>query len=234
MDIQGRNILILGGSGLIGIAIARKLLPLTPARIVIAALRRDEAEEGVRTLQTEGFGDDSELVAEWGDVFLRASRRDESRRELLATDEGLDGSGEIVGVADSGLDSGVDEAMLDLWMPFLQAMPSGLMKSGWDSVTSLWERLASNGRGFLLDRGETAYAVVPERVAAEIRCRPGPGRLETLAPEEFLLGVAHDDDRAGLLAEPSASRVGDFRPDRADVTTESAETFRLRAVLAEK
>ncbi len=88
MDIQGRNILILGGSGLIGIAIARKLLPLTPARIVIAALRRDEAEEGVRTLKTEGFGDDSDLVAEWGDVFLRASRRDESRRELLATDEG--------------------------------------------------------------------------------------------------------------------------------------------------
>ena len=88
MDIQGRNILILGGSGLVGIAIARKLLPLGPARIVIAALRRDEAEEGVRTLQAEGFGDYAELVAEWGDVFLRASRRDDSRRELLATDEG--------------------------------------------------------------------------------------------------------------------------------------------------
>ena len=88
MDIQGRNILILGGSGLIGIAIARKLLPLAPARIVIAALRRDEAEEGVRTLQAEGFGDFAELVPEWGDVFLRSARRDESRRELLATDEG--------------------------------------------------------------------------------------------------------------------------------------------------
>ena len=88
MDIQGRNILILGGSGLVGIAIARKLLPLTPAKIVIAALRRDEAEEGVRTLHAEGFGDLAELVPEWGDVFLRAARRDESRRELLATDEG--------------------------------------------------------------------------------------------------------------------------------------------------
>jgi len=88
MDIQGRNILILGGSGLIGIAIARKLLPLAPARIVIAALRRDEAEEGVRTLQAEGFGDFAELVPEWGDVFLRSARRDESRRELHATDEG--------------------------------------------------------------------------------------------------------------------------------------------------
>ena len=80
MDIQERNILILGGSGLVGIAIARKLLPLGPARIVIAALRRDEAEEGVRTLQAEGFGDYAELVAEWGDVFLRGSRRDDSRR----------------------------------------------------------------------------------------------------------------------------------------------------------
>ena len=88
MDIQGKNILILGGSGLVGIAIARKLLPLAPAKIVIAALRRDEADEGVRTLQAEGFGEFAELVPEWGDIFLRASRRDESRRELLATDEG--------------------------------------------------------------------------------------------------------------------------------------------------
>jgi NAD(P)-dependent dehydrogenase (short-subunit alcohol dehydrogenase family) len=88
MDIQGRNILILGGSGLVGLAIARKLLPLDPARVVIAALRRDEAEEGVRTLQEEGLDAHGEIVAEWGDIFLRASRRDDSRRELLATDAG--------------------------------------------------------------------------------------------------------------------------------------------------
>ena len=88
MDIKGRKILILGGSGLVGLAISRKLLPLQPKRVVIAALRRDEAEVGVQTLQEEGLGSDAELVAEWGDIFLRTARRDESRREMLATDEG--------------------------------------------------------------------------------------------------------------------------------------------------
>jgi NAD(P)-dependent dehydrogenase (short-subunit alcohol dehydrogenase family) len=88
MDIQGRNILMLGGSGLVGIAIARKLLPLGPARLVIAALRHDEAEEGVHTLRQIPQSEGVELVPEHGDILLRTSRRGESRRELLETDEG--------------------------------------------------------------------------------------------------------------------------------------------------
>ena len=88
MDIQGRNILMLGGSGLVGIAIARKLLPLRPARLVIAALRQDEAEEGVATLRPSPEAEGVELVAEWGDILLRTSRRDDSRTAMLETDEG--------------------------------------------------------------------------------------------------------------------------------------------------
>ena len=88
MDIQGRNILLLGGSGLVGIAIARKLLSLRPARLVIAALRQDEAEEGVSTLRLSPDAEDVELVAEWGDILLRASRRNDSRTAMLETDEG--------------------------------------------------------------------------------------------------------------------------------------------------
>lgn len=88
MDINGRNILLLGGSGLVGLAIARKLLPLQPARLVIAALRRDEAEEGVAALRDDPHAEGVELVAEWGDILLRASRRDDSRTAMLATDAG--------------------------------------------------------------------------------------------------------------------------------------------------
>lgn len=88
MDIRGRTVLMLGGSGLVGLAIGRKLLPLGPKRLVIAALRRGEAEEGVATLAEERAADGVELVPEWGDVLLRASRRDESRAELLASEEG--------------------------------------------------------------------------------------------------------------------------------------------------
>jgi NAD(P)-dependent dehydrogenase (short-subunit alcohol dehydrogenase family) len=88
MDIQGRNILMLGGSGLVGIAIARKLLPLKPARLAIAALRQDEAEEGVDTLRRVPEAEGVELVAEWGDILLRTSRRNDSRKAMLETDEG--------------------------------------------------------------------------------------------------------------------------------------------------
>lgn len=88
MDIQGRTILLLGGSGLVGLAIARDLLPHGPRRLVIAALRRAEAEEGVRELSDQPAAAGVELVPEWGDVFLRPGRRDESRRDVLRSDEG--------------------------------------------------------------------------------------------------------------------------------------------------
>jgi NAD(P)-dependent dehydrogenase (short-subunit alcohol dehydrogenase family) len=88
MDIKGRNILLLGGSGLIGLAIARDLLPHGPARIVIAALRRDEAEQGVQELSAHRHAEGVEIIPEWGDVFLRPARREESRAELLRTDDG--------------------------------------------------------------------------------------------------------------------------------------------------
>ncbi len=88
MDIHGRNILMLGGSGLVGLAIARKLIPLRPARLVIAALRRDEAEEGVAALQDMAGAEGVQLVPEWGDILLRTSRRDDSRTAMLEEDEG--------------------------------------------------------------------------------------------------------------------------------------------------
>ena len=73
MDIRGKNILMLGGSGLVGIAIARKLLPLHPARLVIAALRREEAEEGIDTLQSSTDAEGVELLAEIGVDLLTAT-----------------------------------------------------------------------------------------------------------------------------------------------------------------
>lgn len=88
MDIKGRNILLLGGSGLVGMAIARELLPHGPARIVIAALRHDEADAGVEELSSHKDAVGVEIIPEWGDVFLRPGRREESRSEMLGTDDG--------------------------------------------------------------------------------------------------------------------------------------------------
>ena len=45
MDIQGKSVLILGGYGLVGQAVARRLLRESPRRLVVLSLKREEAEE---------------------------------------------------------------------------------------------------------------------------------------------------------------------------------------------
>jgi NAD(P)-dependent dehydrogenase (short-subunit alcohol dehydrogenase family) len=81
MDIQGSRILILGGSGLVGLAAARELLPHRPAAIVIAALTEGEATEGVEVLRPAAGG--TELTAEWGNLFVPAALKDAPRDALV-------------------------------------------------------------------------------------------------------------------------------------------------------
>ncbi len=82
MDIGGRTILILGGAGLVGMAVARKLLELGPARVVLGGLTRREAEEAIAALEEDNPGG-SALEAVWGDIFLPAALKDRRRRDVL-------------------------------------------------------------------------------------------------------------------------------------------------------
>jgi NAD(P)-dependent dehydrogenase (short-subunit alcohol dehydrogenase family) len=85
MEIRGRTILMLGGSGLVGLAVARRLLPLHPRALVLAALTRREAEEGVTDLRAEGgVPEGTELIAEWGDLFVPEALKDLGRGEIVA------------------------------------------------------------------------------------------------------------------------------------------------------
>jgi hypothetical protein len=86
VDISGKTVLILGGYGLVGQAVARRLLRETPRRLVLLSLRREEAEEVVRVLRPEAGA--VELQPAWGDVFTFADLKDKPRREVLA-DAGL-------------------------------------------------------------------------------------------------------------------------------------------------
>jgi NAD(P)-dependent dehydrogenase (short-subunit alcohol dehydrogenase family) len=88
MDITGRRILLLGGAGLVGMAIARRMIPLAPARLVIGSLREDETRGALAALAKLPGADAVEIVPAWGDIFLRSSRIDSSRRELVRTPEG--------------------------------------------------------------------------------------------------------------------------------------------------
>jgi NAD(P)-dependent dehydrogenase (short-subunit alcohol dehydrogenase family) len=84
MQLRGARVLILGGSGLVGLAIARQLLPLRPAAVVISALTQREAETAVRELSREPVADGVQLAAEWGDVFVSDALKDRGREEILA------------------------------------------------------------------------------------------------------------------------------------------------------
>jgi hypothetical protein len=82
MDIRDRDVLILGGYGLVGHAVARRLLPESPRRMILLSLRRDEAEDAVRSLDAERGT--VALQAAWGDVFTLTDLKDRSRREVYA------------------------------------------------------------------------------------------------------------------------------------------------------
>jgi NAD(P)-dependent dehydrogenase (short-subunit alcohol dehydrogenase family) len=81
MDIIGKSILILGGYGLVGQAIARRLLPESPRRLVLLSLRQEEAEEVVAVLGPERG--DVELVPAWGDIFTFTDLKDRPRAEVF-------------------------------------------------------------------------------------------------------------------------------------------------------
>src|SRR5690606_33951249 len=84
MDVQGRTILLLGGSGLVGLAVARRLLRHGPRALVITALTREEAEGAIAGLEAEGIvPDGTSLVGEWGDIFLPEAVKDWPRAKVL-------------------------------------------------------------------------------------------------------------------------------------------------------
>jgi len=82
LDIRDSRIVILGGSGLVGMAIARQLLPLRPKLLVISALTRREADDGVEELRAHA-PDGVEISGEWGNLFVPAALKDERRDTLL-------------------------------------------------------------------------------------------------------------------------------------------------------
>jgi NAD(P)-dependent dehydrogenase (short-subunit alcohol dehydrogenase family) len=73
--------LLLGGSGLVGMAVARALLQHGPRKIVVSALTRAEAESAVAELGREAG--EVEIVAEWGDMFWPESLKDRPRTEVM-------------------------------------------------------------------------------------------------------------------------------------------------------
>lgn len=88
MDIKGKSVLILGGWGLVGFAIARRVIVEKPSEIIIASLNEWEAKEAVENLSKE-FPDypKEKLIPWWGNIFLREVWKDQNKIELLSNPE---------------------------------------------------------------------------------------------------------------------------------------------------
>ncbi|MBI4539205.1 MAG: short-chain dehydrogenase [Gemmatimonadetes bacterium] len=83
MELRDRDILVLGGAGLVGQAVARRILEHRPRRLVIASLAQREAESAVAELRAEPGGAEVVLEPVWGDIFVPLSLKDRSREEIL-------------------------------------------------------------------------------------------------------------------------------------------------------
>ncbi len=81
MDIRNRHILVLGGWGLVGTAILHKLAERQPEKIIILSLLQSEAEGACENMAAAY--PDIEFVPEWGNIFVRDSLKDLSRKDLL-------------------------------------------------------------------------------------------------------------------------------------------------------
>jgi len=84
LPVKNESFLILGGAGLVGLQIARRLAhDLAPRKIVIASLYRDEVEGAVSGLRKMFGGRPTQFEGEFGDVFLRDEFAHEPRGRLL-------------------------------------------------------------------------------------------------------------------------------------------------------
>ena len=81
MDIHNRKIMVLGGFGLVGRAVVRRLAQETPAEIIIGSLGEQEAREGIEQIKDEAPG--VKITPVWGNIFIRDSLKDLSREEIL-------------------------------------------------------------------------------------------------------------------------------------------------------
>jgi len=89
LELSGRTVLILGGSGLVGRAIAREMFPRRPAKVVIGARGEDEVPAAIEALGPEAREFGVELDSETGDVFVRAAHGHEGRAAARAHPERL-------------------------------------------------------------------------------------------------------------------------------------------------
>ena len=87
MELKDRTVLVLGSAGLVGFAVARKMAEHAPRKLVLTSLRRKDAEEAARELGGHPGVENTEIEAEWGDLFVQDDVCERPREEILGDRE---------------------------------------------------------------------------------------------------------------------------------------------------
>lgn len=85
MAITNKTVLVLGGWGLVGSAICRRLMEEHPKRIVITSLNESEAKDACRQMEKE-YPDAGRnfFTPWWGNIFVRHEFKDTNRDVILS------------------------------------------------------------------------------------------------------------------------------------------------------
>jgi RimJ/RimL family protein N-acetyltransferase len=125
----------------------------------------------------------------------------EARSDVLAAFEG----GALAGVASLqpslAVERGADSEVLAAFLPHLVTVGAGLLKVAAETAEPIWRALRRAGRHAILDRHETAYAVVPGEV-------PPPE-----VPLAARVRTARAGDLEALVQAARASLREERRPD---------------------
>ena len=85
MNIQNKTVLVLGGWGLVGSALSRKLVAESPKHIIITSLKLSEAEESVKKLEHEFPEKGKNYFIPWGgDIFVRNEFKEMNRFDIIS------------------------------------------------------------------------------------------------------------------------------------------------------
>ena len=87
MELRDRTVLILGGAGLVGFAVARRMIEHTPKRLVITSLRRADAEAAVGELENHPGAAATSIEPAWGDLFVQQDVCERRREDILGDAE---------------------------------------------------------------------------------------------------------------------------------------------------
>ncbi len=85
MQISENKVMVLGGWGLVGMAICRQILQESPSELIVHSLNEWEAKEACDELSKVAHGD-TVIKPYWGNIFVRDAMQDLSRMEILDND----------------------------------------------------------------------------------------------------------------------------------------------------